>query len=213
MLFLPPRGAVSSEVVDGTRPIIVDAKIYVGGEFLRSDLKSSGLFSQQIRGTIESGLPAVVELLFRLVANSKTVDQGILAYELGHDVWEDHYTIRGVDSTRFFPSMSQMSSTIEQLRRIAIVPIRDLEPESQYHLQFMITVHPLRGREQRKIAGWVDETVRGEERGSWRRQVLNLNDLINHFFSREKDVTNRSDWFLTRTFKPALLPRLEREGE
>jgi hypothetical protein len=197
----------AAPAVGEERPHVSGARIYVSGNMLMGDLRAGGLFSEEIAGTVHSGLPAVVELLFSLDARSQeAVNRGILAYELRYDVWEDHYMIKDVDSTFVFATFDAMSRAIENLQHIAIAPVTMLDQNDTYSIRFSVTVHPLRGREQRRIVGWFGDAVRGQE-NSAKSQMLNLNDLIEHFFAREKGVSNRSKWFRTDAFKPGLLPR------
>jgi hypothetical protein len=199
--------ARTSPALADERPHVSGARLYVSGNMLVGDLRAGGLFSEEIAGTVKSGLPAVVELLFSLDTRSKEViNRGILAYELRYDVWEDRYMIKDVDSTFVFQTFDAMSRAIENLQHIAIAPVTVLNQNDDYSIRFSIAVYPLRGREQRRIVGWFGDTVRGEENSS-KNQMLNLNDLIEHFFAREKDVANRSKWFRTDAFKPGLLPR------
>ncbi|MEJ2722444.1 MAG: hypothetical protein P8181_15095, partial [bacterium] len=79
-----------------------------------------------------------------------------------------------------------------------------VDPNADYAVEFSIAVHPLRGREQ-QIVGWVGENIRAGD-DTWREQVLNLNDLIQHFFASGKAAAGRSDWYKTNFFNPGRLP-------
>ena len=69
-------------------------------------------------------------------------------------------------------------------------------------LNICIMINPLRGADREKIAGWVSENMRTSEDDSWRGQVLNLNELISHFFSRERGIVNQSSWYKSSYVKP-----------
>jgi hypothetical protein len=188
--------------------------VYVSGGQVVSDLRCGGLFSEQIAGTVKSGLPAVVELLYSLATRKdENIKRGIHSYELRYDVWEDVYTVKGPDSVTSYDTFEKMGGAIEALRRVSIVPLRHIDASSEYSLQLSVAVHPLRGTEQRKIEGWVSETVRGRTGGTWREQVLNLNELVHRFFSREKGTSNRSEWYRTEFFSPRLLPVVSRGSD
>jgi hypothetical protein len=173
------------------------------------ELTSGNLFSEQVIGTVESGLPAVVELLYSLVTrDNKTVNRGLHAFELRYDVWEDFYSVEGMDSTMRFDTFDRMAAAIEHLRKIEIVPVSIVSANTEYAVEFSIAVHPLRGREN-QIVGWVGENVRSGNDETWREQVLNLNDLIERFFANEKSASGRnerSEWYRTGFFSPGRLP-------
>ena len=188
------------------RPAVVRADLYSNRAFLHGDLASENLFSEQIIGTVESGLPAVVELFYRLVdREDNTVNGGVRVYELGYDVWEDRYLVKDMDSTAYYASFSQMSGAIEFLRGIKLLPLEGLANGDQYRLHFRVTVEPLRSRDREEMVQWMGQNMTGEVETS-KRQMLNLNDLIQHFFAREKDGSNQSAWYQTEFFTPGTLP-------
>ncbi len=188
------------------RPVITRADVYVSGPLIVTDLKCSGLFSEQIVNTVESGLPAVVELLYALLnEKEKTVRKGMHSYHLQYDVWEDRYTLDRGDSTQVFYTFRDMGDAVESLRHITIVALDDIDVNARYLVEFSITVHPLQGAEQEQMVGWVDDTVRRNEGDSWREHVLNINDLIHQFLKRDKIPSNQSKWFRAKPFQPKAL--------
>ena len=194
-------------------PAILAVKLYITNDTIMSDMKSSGLFSDRIAGTIRSGLPAVVELFYILdLPDKSSVKKGMVSYELRYEVWDDYYSIEANNKTTVYTTFDAMSRAVHHLEKIALIPLHEIKPDQEYAFRFGMTVNPLRGSDRKKIAGWVGETVGGTANESWREQVLNLNDLIQHFFSKRKDV-NRSEWFQTEFFKSKDLLVHEDKGE
>ena len=199
---------------ESARPAITGAKVFLAGDKIVSTVTTTGLFSEEIVGTVQSGLPAVVELLYSLVGrDNKTLDAGIHTIELRYDVWENVYSAERVDTTSRFSSFAAMASAVQTLRRVTIVPLSALRPNTEYAIRLSVAIHPLQGRGQEEIAGWVGEHVRSGSEGSLREQVLNLNDLIEHFFARDKSPANRSDWYRTEFFNPGILPTADEEDK
>jgi hypothetical protein len=198
-----------------TSPAVLAVHLYISNEMIAGDIKSSGLFSDRVAGTIQSGLPAVVEFFYSLEARGLgSVRRGVLTFELIYDVWDDYYSIKGTDTTRTYSTYDAMTRAVQNLRHISLVPARKLNPDGEYSFRLGVAVNPLRGSDRRKIAGWVGENVGGEtvSNRSWREQVLNLNDLIQHFFAKRKDAS-RSEWFQTEFFTPGALLVHDRGGE
>jgi len=188
-------------------PAVLAVHLYISHDMVTGDIKSTGLFSERIAGTIQSGLPAVVEFFYSLeVRDRGSVQRGVVSYELTYDVWDDYYTVQGSDTVRTYPTYETMTQAVQNLRRIALVPLHALNANGEYSFRLGVAVNPLRGTDRKKIAGWVGENVRGENVSgdTWREQVLNLNDLIQHFFSKRED-TSRSEWFRTEFFTPGSL--------
>ena len=194
-------------------PAILAVHLYISNDTVTGNIKSAGLFSNRIAGTIQSGLPAVVEFFYSLEARDHgSVKRGVLSYELSYDVWDDFYSIEGTDTIRTYPTYTAMTKAVQNLRYIALVPVHNMELEGEYSIHLGVAINPLRGSDRKKIAGWVGENARGAANDSWREQVLNLNDLIQHFFTKRKD-SNRSDLFQTKFFKPATLLVHDRKEE
>jgi len=194
------------------RPTITGVDIYVANQQLIGDISSRGLFSDRIAGTIQSGLPAVVEFVFKLVEGRNiSVSHGLIVCELRYDVWDDRYTIAWTDSTQVFPTFDEMSRSIENMKGVWIGTLEMTRPERDHIIEFGVAVHPMRSKDKDDIEGFVSENVRGGTQGTERRQVLNLNELIEHFFSRNRDDATRSKWFRTPVFQPGSLPVRETE--
>jgi hypothetical protein len=205
-------GTHPARAEDESRPAIIRIEIYVNSEKVSCDVTSKGLFSEKIIGTVQSGLPAVIELFYQMMAGSEgTVLRGVHSYSLGYDVWDDVYSISAEDSVEHFTTFDAMRLAIENLRNVPIVPIADIAAELEYSISMSLAVNPLQGSDKRKIEGWVSDNMRSDQDKTRREQVLNLNDLINHFFTREDIPANRSEWFETPIFKPAELRVRPRE--
>ena len=190
-----------------TRPVIADAQVYVVDDRVVTDIHVENLFSERIAGTVQSGLPALVELLYRLFeGKGSVVHQGLVAYELRYDVWEDRYVVTDVDSMVFYPTFETMKDAMQNIRGVAWGEVDLLEPEHEYAIEIGIAIHPLRGKDKRDIEGWVSENVSGGATESQRTQMLNLNELIEHFFKRNRDDATRSEWFRTQSFRSDRLP-------
>ena len=101
---------------------------------------------------------------------------------------------------------------VSRLEGISIVPLSRLAAGREFTVRFCIAVNPLTGTQGGRLDNWVDESVSSERDNTWREQVLNINDLIAHFFSRRRDAASRSDWYRTAATSPERLPRVpERE--
>lgn len=194
------------------RPVIGDASVYIRGGVVHCDLRCDNLFTERIVGTVESGLPAVVELLYRVHnADNKRVRRGLHSYELVYDVWDDVYSLDRGDTLIVYDGFDAMRAALERLQGVAVAPVADLGAEERYTVEFSISVHPLRGTEEEQIVGWVDEQVLGQSSRSWHERVLNVGDLVHGLFSRDRDHSVRSEWYRTAAFTPATL-RHDRSG-
>jgi len=197
---------------DEPRPAITHVGLSAERGHVSVDVACTGLFSERVIGTVQSGLPAVVDLLYYFSARSGGVlAEDVLSFSLLYDVWEDTYAIEAEDTTLSFPTFAGMRQAIEHLQHLKLIPLEALKPGRSYRVHMSIMINPLRGIDRAKMTEWVSENVRTSEDESWREQVLNLNDLISHFFSRERGTVNSSKWYQSAFFSPDSLavPDLE----
>ena len=192
------------------RPVVSGVSPYVSRGLLVCDVHCGGLLSERIVGTVKSGLPAVVELIYAFeTSGGKTVGGGVHSFELRYDVWEDVYSIAAGDSSETFAGptgFDDLSAAIERLHGVAIVPMDLLDASLEYTLLVSVAVHPLTGTQKRRVEGFVEESVGARSHQSWREQLLSINELISRFFARDKGASNQSDVFRTSQFAPGELP-------
>ncbi len=202
----------SSPTRGGERPSVREVRLYNPGGRLAVEIEIEGIFSPRILGTVRSGLPAVVELFYHISqVEGKNTASGIRSFSLNYDVWEDVYSLAGEDTTFCFNSLEGLRRAAENLRIDSLLTAGRYSLKDSYRLKVGISVNPLRGTDKRKIDSWVRENVRSGEEGSWREHVLNLNELISHFFSSSDNDSGKSEWYSVPPFKPEQLPEI-REG-
>jgi hypothetical protein len=191
------------------RPVVAEASPYVVDGGIVCDVRCGGIFSERITGTVKSGLPAIVELIYTFeTRGGEAVAGGIHSFELGYDVWEDVYSVTAGDSTSTFDGpggFDAMKAAIEHMHRVPIAPAGGLDPALEYTVTLAVAVHPLTGTEKRRVEGFVEESM-GMSHETWREQALSVNELINRFFSRNKGASNRSEVFRSAYFEPGELP-------
>jgi len=188
------------------QPAVTDAEVYRARGLILSDLHCTRMISEHMAGTVQSGLPAVIELRYTLRdENDKSIAGGLNAYELQYDVWDDIYTVDHGDTTVSLRSFDDLGRFVRNLKRIAIVPLEDLNATMTYSIHFSISVHALRSAQRDRIVGWVDDTVRNEAGESLHEQMLNVNGLIHRFFKRDGSKPKQL-WYTSPSFRPSTLP-------
>ena len=209
-LFLAalPASALAPEA---DRPVVRNVRLYTDGRSLLCDVSSEGLLNDRISGTVRSGLPAVVELFYHLKAKGRGRSlEGIHSWSLRYDVWEDVYSVSDGDTTVTLESIESMERMISRLEGISLAPFSRLAAGKTFTVRFCIAVNPFSGTEGGKIESWIEKSGEDRQESTWREQVLNVNDLISHFFSRDRDASSRSEWFETDRITPEQLPEKRR---
>lgn len=193
--------AAVPEVRAAPRPQVTRVAVATANGHIVCTVSSTELFSEQVVNTVESGLPAVVELVYRVVdARQRSLARGLYALEIRCDVWNDVYALVRDDTTYSYPSFETVSAAVTQLERVPLMPVSALNGVAEISVIVTIAVYPLRGREQENIVGWVHEQVGGQSSRTWREQVLNIDDLIQRLFS--DNTGERSEWFRSPPYRP-----------
>jgi len=212
-LFLAALPA-SARAPAGERPVIKSVRLYTDGSTLYCDLTSDGMLNDRITGTVRSGLPAVVELFYHLKTKGRGVSfEGIHSWSLRYDVWEDIYSVCDGDTTVTLESIESMDRMISRLEGISLAPFSGLAAGKTFTVKFCIAVNPFSGSEGRHVEDWIEESAGVRQESTWREQVLNVNDLISHLFSRNRDAASRSEWFETGDVTPEQLLRTDGRHE
>ena len=204
----------SARAPSSERPVISDVHLYTDGSTLFCDLSSDGMLSDRISGTVRSGLPAVVELFYHLKTKGRGVSiEGIYSWSLRYDVWEDIYSVSDGDTTVTLESIESMENLISRLRGISLAPFSRLVAGKRFTVKFSIAVNPFSGSAGRQVEGWIEESAGARQESTWREQVLNVNDLISHLFSRNRDAASHSEWFETDPVTPEQVQNIQGRNE
>lgn|GEM_PF-2048217 len=193
------------QVAFARRPRVTGIDLFVKGGFLRGTLHVANVFTDEVQGTLESGLPAVIDLSLHLRETRGQKSHNLTRrITLTHDVWTNVYTLARGDTVLTFPSFDALRHSIERLESLPLARIARLDIDRQYVVELTVAVHPLAGSDD-DLTGWVDEKVLGQSSRGWRERVLNVGDLVHQFFSHDSDSAFLSATYRTPPFVPATL--------
>lgn len=164
------------------------------------------LFSEQIEGTILSGLPALIYIDIRLLSqnNDKEIRREI-ALKIVHDVWKDIFFIE-MDNERFSTSsFDSAKARISHLHNIKIANLRVLQIHGSYHILIRAEVVGISKVQSDKLRDWIiqsnetseQHTAEKRESGFW----FSLTRLVSSLIGRNKKSEFRTDWRQSEIFK------------
>jgi len=207
--------STSSSIAGDTnqQPSILSVKLYIKNGYLTGDIFSTGLFSDRITGTIQSGLPAVVKLDYRLIdIRTYTIFEGEISWKLQYDLWDNIYSVSDGDTTSILNSFESMKHLMENLRAVSLLPARKMIKGRPYKLALRISVSPFRmDKSAKEISSGIEENLRSYDEGSRREKVLDLNSLVSLFLKRKKGMVDASGWYRSKIFSPEKLYGFEQE--
>ncbi|HEX9653960.1 MAG TPA: DUF4390 domain-containing protein [bacterium] len=184
--------------VERITPRLVNNSLTVSANFVN-------LFSAKIVGTIQSGLPSIIQIEVRLKENdARQVAQRQLVRSISFNVWDNRYTIRD-DSTRFLSDLEEVKNVSSRLEGVVIVTAAELRTSASYQLQVRVAIVPISSSQGKKVTDWLldpnqtEETLASDDRAGGFK--LNLSNLLSFFVGDKKQSQYSSDWHGSPTFR------------
>ncbi len=201
---------------DGTRISLVEPFFDAGS--LHVVVRSENIFNPKISGTINSGLPCLVEVQVELYDHrGRVVRRLVQPFRISYNIWEEKYQLESPDSTVIFTDFSRLRKHFTLFRSAGIVAQAGLKPSQSYRLRVRIGVAPISSRQSRKLSGWLDSSgkkdqddITSEEQSSGFR--VNVSLLVSWFLGNSKKHTHYSPWFV-RAFQTADIIRTTLESK
>ncbi len=162
---------------DAGRPRVLGAELAVRDGWLVADIRLSGLIDQRTASTIDSGLPGICGYEVTLHGPGDQVRERLTwTLRLEHDIWEDRYLVRGPDGAREVASIAAMDSAAAHIADLQLIPVAELGPDRQYHLQLSVEVLPLGAEAEDRLTHYLSR------RGGGSREEMDVD--LGSLFSR-----------------------------
>jgi hypothetical protein len=185
--------------VDQIEPALVNEILTVSGVI-------HNLFSEKIVGTIQSGLPSMVEIEVKLLdAEGRTKLRRRYLRTISYDIWQERYTVRREDTTVVSGDFEAVKRLTSRLEHVVLAPKTVLDARTRYAIALRVRVIPISVRQGQKVLDWLrepnqtEEDLASEDRSSGFR--LNLSKLVSFFVGGNKRRQNRSPWYSSRMFR------------
>ncbi len=164
------------------------------------------LFSKKIVGTIQSGLPSIIQIEMKLLeGKEKTLVHKTLMRRISYDIWQERYAIDSPDSTQILTDFEAVKKVSSALQDEPLVQRQKLRPTSRYTIELRVGIIPISTRQAEKVSDWlldpnqVEEPLASDNRSSGFE--LNISKLVSFFVNRKKGSRYRSEPFRSKPFK------------
>lgn len=160
LLIIPPQ--VSAE------PSISFQNIRVYREWLEIDFQLLEGFSDNVRETLERGLPATVQFEIELWRDrSRWYDHleetRFLTFHIEYDRWEKTWEVRGpFRDPLHYTTFDKMASAVLRQERVRIADMGRLRVREPYYFSVRAEVKPLELEQIREIEAWLEGKIPGE---------------------------------------------------
>ncbi|MDZ7289267.1 MAG: DUF4390 domain-containing protein [candidate division KSB1 bacterium] len=187
-------------------PRVVSLVAEAGEQHLAVSARLAHLFSPKIVNTIRSGMPAVIRLDFRLVAEpDREVQRLTRALHLSYDLWNERYHLRFDHREQLVMSFAELEKICSAFEEQQFLPLDRLSSQPTYRLRLQITVIPISAKQDQQFRDWLEnsgateESAPGEERASGFR--LNLSKLLSFFLGKKDQPFGVSEWAMSPPFR------------
>ncbi len=174
---------------------------------LTVEISCHNLFENQIRKTLLAGLPLVMDFSLRLM-NTQRQAVVIRSEQAGltYDVWEEIFRVSGMEKMPVqFQTLEQLIKRFSDLPPIVLAPVSQLSSDDSYQVQVELKVVLLSQKQSRQLKDWLEssetteEDLPSQDRSTGFR--LNLNRMVQMFFSGEKKPDEYSASAISKKFK------------
>lgn len=181
----------------------------LSGDSLVVSADFKNLFSRKIVGTIQSGLPSIVEIQIKLFEGTKQIVRKPISRNIEFDVWEERYRVRSPDTTQVYFEFEQVKQAANRLMNVFLISKALLAATKNYTIQIRVGIIPISAHQANKVSYWLENPNQSEEAiASDNRSSgfsLNINKLVSFFVSNKKGSQFSSKWFSSRSFRLAEL--------
>ena len=181
----------------------------LSGDSLVVSADFKNLFSRKIVGTIQSGLPSIVEIQIKLFEGTKQIVRKPISRSIEFDVWEERYRVRSPDTTQVYFEFEQVKQAANRLMNVFLISKALLAATKNYTIQIRVGIIPISAHQANKVSHWLENPNQSEEAiASDNRSSgfsLNINKLVSFFVNKKKGSQFSSKWFSSRSFRLAEL--------
>ncbi len=164
------------------------------------------LFSEKIIGTIQSGLPSIVQIEIKLVATeNKQIVRRQIVCSISYNIWQERYSIIYEDTAEIYSDFTEARKRSSHLKNVTLITSKFLNKKLNYNIQIRVSIIPISSRQSDKINDWLldpnqtEESLASDERASGFK--LNLSNLVSLFVGGKKRSRYSSDWYSSKTFR------------
>lgn len=164
------------------------------------------LFSQKIVGTIQSGLPSIIEIEIKLLQkNKKSILHKRFTRTISYDIWEEQYKINSEDTTNIFYDFDEAKKFSSKFKNLALIEKNKLDENTKYNFLIRVSIIPISSLQAEKVTDWLqnpnqsEEYLASDDRTSGFK--LNLNKLVSYFVGNKKRSQYSSKWYSSNTFR------------
>ncbi len=159
----------------------------------------SPFFSAKVSGTIQSGLPSVLEIEFFVKdKQNKILSRRLIFRRISYNIWEEKYRIDSPDTSMFFKQFAALQNRCLLPKSRPFLPVEKINSSPAVTIFARARLRLISSSQSRKLVGWLDqsyqanETISSDESSSGFR--LNFSTLVALFMGNSPDKNGDTRW-------------------
>jgi hypothetical protein len=186
---------------------VTDVTLARVGDLVVARLATEGLPGEKLLQSMRSGLVSAVVLDLALIDDRQTVLGGNrISLQLGFDLWEEVFSVRGDGSECRFHSLNDLSIYLAELGAVPVIPVSRLAPEARYRLRIGLEVFPIAPAEQDRVEDVIVGDQRPRREGQDQQEAsVSLGRLIRFFYKSDRSGRGGqeilSGWFTRKELR------------
>ena len=165
---------------------------YLSDDSLKVDVVVENILQDDILKTLLAGIPLELKINGSLLNKTQqTVFQKLFHSRVSYDVWEEHFWIMDFQQKIMdFEDLAAVQQWINTIHGLVLTDQSVLVPQTAYTIHVQLEIFILGKNENQQLKWWIENSDQTEEDLASRERStgfrLNLNQLVQMFFSREK---------------------------
>jgi len=164
------------------------------------------LFSEKIIGTIQSGLPSIVQVELKLLdSRRRQITRKFISTSIEYDIWGEKYYLTRNGRKQTFESFAEAEKACTRLQDEKLFIRTNRWDDKAYTVQIRVGIIPISSGQAEKVTDWImdpnqtEETVASDNRTTGFE--LNINKLISFFVGKKKGSKYVSGWVASPPFR------------
>jgi hypothetical protein len=192
----------SSHATEATLDEVVPTR---DGTLLTCLVRTSSLPDGRLRTSLESGLPAAIEMALDVLDDRDHVVGGNrVSLRVAFDLWERIFHVQGPGDELRFPSIEGLQGYLGAIPRLPVSPIGALDASKRHRIRVGLRLHAVAPRESERLSDWMageDDRERATDGSDGREVSVSLGRVIRFFYrgARRADadeLERLSAWFV-----------------
>ena len=178
---------------------IADIKPVILNQNIRLEFTLVPFFSEKITGTIQSGLPTLLEIE-TIVFDQKhqELSRHLFARRISYNMWEERYRIDEPDSTLFFSSFEKFKKACLQLRSTPIFKVITIQGQRRIFVRARAGIRLMSDNQNQQLTGWLNRSYQTQQAYSTDEKSsgfrLSFGALVSFFMGDSQNNADKSAW-------------------